>query len=232
MYQDHEQLDMINDNLKVWKYMNLSKLIWMLEKRMLWFNRIDSFEDVFEGTYPAANKSLRHEIYEGKPLPDSVYDQIMDLAKKNTFACCFYTNAFESAAMWKLYANDDGVAIQTDTNNLKEAFYPEPTPVFITKVNYIDYDSDFLPERNMFSLGAYKRKSFSHENEIRCLWSPHEMGSLSAKGKGTLISTEKLIKKIYLSPYAPSYLEDVVKGLLVKYTCTSEVVKSPLYTIS
>jgi hypothetical protein len=38
-----------NNNCSLWRYMDLTKLLAMLESRQLWFPRADKFEDPYEG---------------------------------------------------------------------------------------------------------------------------------------------------------------------------------------
>src|SRR5450631_1939536 len=41
-----------NRQISVWRYMNLSKLVWMLQKKALFFSRSDLMGDPYEGYYP------------------------------------------------------------------------------------------------------------------------------------------------------------------------------------
>lgn len=63
MYKEHEQLYDVDDQLVLWKYMDFAKFVNILTTGCIWFNRIDSFEDVYEGVYPPANKRKRKEVY-------------------------------------------------------------------------------------------------------------------------------------------------------------------------
>ena len=70
--------------------------------------------------------------------------------------------------MWKLYSENDGIAIKTTGKRLKKAFMSEDD-IYVSKVNYIDYSTCFLPENNIFFLATHKRKSFEAEKEYRCI---------------------------------------------------------------
>lgn len=52
MFFTYKELQGVNENLTIWKYMNLSKFLQIVSTSTLWFNRLDSFEDVFKGIYP------------------------------------------------------------------------------------------------------------------------------------------------------------------------------------
>lgn len=227
MYKNHEHLDPIDENLTLWKYMDFLKFANILATNTIWFNRIDSFEDVYEGIYPEANKVKRPEIYGDAVIPQETYDQIQEYARKRLYVVCFHNNPYESAAMWSLYAKENGVAIKTTIERLKKSFNVESKDIEISKVSYIDYDKNFMPEGNAFYLGTHKRMSFSHENEIRCMYLNH--GEVERCGIYIKIDLSELIDAIYISPYAPSYMEDTVKKLVKKYELDVPVIKSKLY---
>lgn len=87
------------------------------------------------------------------------------------YANSWHVNEFESAAMWDLYLKSpEGIAVETTFGRLRDSFSVEPTHrVFIGTVNYIDYDTMPLPWDNSLLLALHKRKSFSHEQELRAL---------------------------------------------------------------
>ena len=62
----------------------------------------------------------------------------------------------------------DGVAIRTDFRSLSESFLGEDK-IFIGTVDYVDYDTAFIPENNIFSPYLHKRNSFEPEKEVRAL---------------------------------------------------------------
>lgn len=231
MYKEHEQLDSISDSLTLWKYMDFLKFVNILATSKIWFNKIKYFEDIYEGKYPTANKIQRAEIYDGNPPPQYVYDETEKYARQRLYVLCFHNNEFESAAMWSLYAKDGGIAIKTTGEKLKKCFQDEQKDIYITPVTYIDYKKDFLPEGNVFYLGTHKRKSFSHENEIRCMYL-NQGEFLDNFGMYININVSELIEEIYISPYAPAYMQDTVKSLVTTFGYGIPVMKSPLYTIT
>ncbi len=231
MYEEHSMLEGPKDNDRLWKYMSLPKFLNLLNGK-LYFNRIDCFEDVFEGTFPQYNRLHRDEVYGGKcPITQKSYDGIVNHAKKNIYVSCLHKNENETAFMWKLYAGEDGVAFVTSFKRLKEAFHDEKKSIYISNVQYIDYEKEFMPESNIFYLSIYKRKSFSHENEVRCIYMNDENKSDKPTGILMTVDLEKLIEKIYVSPYAPQYLKGDIENILRSKGLSAEVVYSPLYTI-
>lgn len=230
MYMTHTQLDEISDDSILWRYMDLLKFINIFTTNKIWFNRIDKFEDVYEGTFPTANEKYRDKYYPEGQIPKEIYNQIEKCTQSRLFVYCLHENDYESAAMWSLYGKENGLAIKTTGKNLKECFSVEQENIYITKVSYIDYEKDFLPEGNAFYLGTHKRKSFYYENEIRglCLIQ-NRTPSKEEAGIYIAVDIAKLIQEIYISPYAPSYMVDTVKNLLERYKYSIPVIKSSLY---
>jgi len=233
MYNSHPQLEEVDDSVVLWKYMNFTKFVALLVNEGVWFSRLDRFEDVFEGTYPPANERLRPEVYGDVVMPQANYDLIEHLSRL-MYVSCFHANNYESAAMWSLYSKDEGVAIQTTVKCLKESLLSETRNIYLSPVTYIDFEKDFLPEGNLLYLAAYKRKSFEHEKEVRCIFSddftkPIENGNTGFNSKMDL---NKLIQKVYVSPYAQPFIEHITIELLQKYSYPMEVVSSKLYTLT
>lgn len=173
MYEEHPVFESpTNKDVKVWRYMDFTKFISLLENESLYFARADKFDDPFEGSYSKLNVQNRTSVYEN--IPAEIIKQLSMISKKNkeiTFMSCWNLNDYESAAMWKLYSSsNEGISIQSTFERLTECFqkYTDHS-IFIGKVEYIDYDKDWLPEGNLFYPFVHKRKSFEHEQEIRAV---------------------------------------------------------------
>jgi len=130
MYCLHDQLKEVDDSVVLWKYMSLSKFIALLVDNGLWFNRIDCFEDVFEGRFPDFNEKLRPEVYGAERLSKEQYSIFEKQSRESLFVSCFHANDYESAAMWTLYSKVEGIAIQTTAKNLKKAFSSEKRHIY------------------------------------------------------------------------------------------------------
>ena len=77
----------------------------------------------------------------------------------------------------------------------------------------------------------YKRKSFEYENEVRAIV---KRRNISEKGIYIPINIEKLIDRIYVSPYAPEWFVAVVKSVVDKYKIDvpvlhSQMLEKPFY---
>ena len=251
MYQEHPTfIQPDNEEVKVWRYMDFTKLISLIDSRRLFFTRADKFNDPFEGSYPKMNV-LAREV-----LPESITDGMTDEQIRSLVDTmrqsgeqnknwprymainCWHMNEYESAAMWDLYLkSDEGIAIQSTYSKLKKSFICDDE-IFIGTVKYIDYDKDIIDSGNVLTPFVHKRKSFEHEREVRALCTKWPVGD-SYEGmdfsKETMefgapikIDLEVLIEKIFVAPNAPGWFVDLVKSAVNRYGYKFEVIHSEL----
>ncbi|TLS37732.1 hypothetical protein [Pseudalkalibacillus caeni] len=231
-----------NPKSKVWRYMDFTKFVSLLDSSSLFFTRSDKFEDPFEGLNSSANEKLRNDVY-GEKIPQEAFfkfDEIRKKVRPYTHINCWHMNEFESAAMWKLYLkSNEGIAIQTTFGNLCNSFSEYNDQVFIGRVNYIDYDSEWMPEGNMLYPFVHKRKSFEYENEVRAVIQKLPLSKTEAKvdwnvppepyGVNVKINLDVLIEKIYIAPTAPIWFKELVYSVTKKYELDKTVHQSTLY---
>ena len=140
------------------------------------------------------------------------------------------------AAMWRLYSREsDGVAIRTDFKSLSESFLGEDK-IFIGTVDYVDYDTAFIPENNIFSPYLHKRKSFEPEKEVRALTQeiPRRDGmsdmsqDLYVVGKYQPVDLSVLISEVVVAPFAGEWFLELVTSVAARYGLQAAVAKSSL----
>src|SRR5215470_12532868 len=159
-----------NDQSPVWRYMDFTKFVAMLEAKALYFARADRLGDSFEGSYSRANMIGRPEVYKDKIPEEGLREiaRIFSWMPKWTFISSWHLNERESAAMWKLYTRtDESIAIESTFAALRDCL---PNNVFLGLVKDIDYETEWVPEGNFFYPFLHKRKSFEHEREVRAIW--------------------------------------------------------------
>ncbi len=66
-------------NIKVWRYLDFTKYVSLLETRSLYFSRSDRLGDPFEGSLSRANPRLRPLMYKDSPLPSTVFERMAKL---------------------------------------------------------------------------------------------------------------------------------------------------------
>ena len=207
---------------RLWKFMDISKFLSLIQRNELYFRRADCFDDPYEGAKGIKkNETIWDEAYKenlkelvkstkeftGKEIPDEEAQEqslkLLNQLKENgkswrfkSFVCCWHANEFESEAMWNLYTNDSkqGVAIQTTYNNLYLALDKDPD-IYTGYVNYIDFSKQFASINDTL---FYKRYSFAHEREVRSVIHEFSNQDLST-GIYKPVDLVCLIENIYVS---------------------------------
>lgn len=235
--------------VKVWRYMDFTKLVSLLDSRCLFFSRADKLGDPFEGSWPKMNVTARHEIYEQmkqsmseearKPFANAMkgFDEINKHWRRYHAINCWHMNEHESAAMWRLYLkSDEGIAIQSTYARLRDSLIDDEQ-IFLGMVKYVDYDRELLPGMmNSFTPFVHKRKSFEHEREVRAVIVKYpitEKGIVFdvetiSDGLKIQVNVEGLIEKIHIAPSAPPWFADLVDGLVRRYGYSLSVLQSRL----
>ena len=127
MYKDHPAFRSPQGNkVKIWRYIDFTKFVSLLDRQELFFARADKLGDPFEGSYPTRNMQLRTEKH--KEWIQTLSPPIQELLKarpkalsefyrnlpKLIFVSSWHEGSLESAAMWRLYLkSDEGIAIQS-----------------------------------------------------------------------------------------------------------------------
>lgn len=199
-----------NNDLKLWKYIDFTKFLSLLDSNSLYFARADQLLDSYEGTYPLTDhRKIRRQVYLNS----------------------WHRSDYESAAMWEQYAQkNEGLAIVSTFKKLNDAFRKNVDyKIHFKHVKYIDYSNIKKPSTDPVKPFAYKRKSFEHEKEVRAIIHCVEKKNNKEKGVLVPIGINKIIDKIYVAPYAEDWIVDLVNNLIEKYELNVPVIKSRLY---
>lgn len=211
---------------QVWRYVSLATFIDILQKRKMFFPRLNKFDDdPYEGSVPIAVRNYLNRSLIRTPPPNEIVEKFERDAQA---ACvsCWHINNGESAAMWKLYAHKSGVATQSSFDRLSRGFRYK-----VLKMGCVDY-IDFHNVSDLPSLlhpEFQKRKSFSHEQELRLvIYEPDR--TKYKDGKYVPILFDKLVEQVYVSPTEPPWLAEVVRKELGQYAVVAKVIRSELYS--
>lgn len=181
-YTPHRYFKTPADKAKLWRYMDLARLISMLSNRSLFFSRADELDDSWEGALSPVDvrrgwRRLRkwgqHERDGGQSYCKRWNDRFaacQNELRRRVYVSCWHRNPGESLAMWKLYA-DKGIAVQTTVARLKDALGESAgRMIYIGKVEYPDYAKTGVSGDHELSPFMNKRKSFACEREVRALF--------------------------------------------------------------
>lgn len=218
--------DLIDDQL-LWRYMDLSKFISMLEKQAIWLARADRVKDKHEGRFPDEMKRVMEKFYKN-PSPDdkspiTTVDDFYDRLIKNTFISCWHKNFDENMVMWEVYGKvNNSIAIQTTVCELKKCMIRSKLQGHSFILKNVEYKqsnetSGELPYEDCFFI---KRPHFEFEKEVRIsldTYAPLAEAKKTAIGQSLFINTNDLIKKILIHPDSEDWFLDAVNSIAKKY---------------
>jgi hypothetical protein len=244
-----------NLDVKIWRYMDFTKFVSMLENGGLYFSRAHKLGDPFEGSLPVEELNHRTTYF----LQGNMQHVDMILAharahRRRVLVSCWHMNQHESAAMWKLYAkSNEAIAVCSSYRKLRDSL---DASCFVGTVKYIDYDHDAISDTglgNMFVPFVHKRLSFQHEAELRAVIReefPTVLRDASAPefltchtdaslmfdidseppdgGKWKPVDLDYLIDEIRIAPDAPEWFRELVSQVVVRYQLAKSVRQSSL----
>lgn len=241
-----------NNNYQVVKYMDLSKFVSLLQRKSLFFCRLDKLEDHFEGTTTKTNWDNRYNFYASQHLNGSKLkkltsreiekaveeDKLAELKIKSLITiCCWNIDNSESAALWKIYSDlNQGIMITSKISSLIEAFNSTEEVIDLSEVKYIDHNKESMPSGNIMYPIIHKHKAYSYERELRLIhsvdftaglkydWSNEEVEA----GKYLKVDINKLVDEIILSPYSPSWFIKMIEDLCNTYGLKTSIMTSEL----
>ena len=259
MYEYHPSFIVPDDeNVKIWRYFDIPKFLWLIEKRSLYFSRCDLLGDPFEGSLPSAPDQITFEplfkkiTAERLKLDENDIElepspSIVDNWRKCCYICSFHMNDHESAALWSMYTKaKQGIAIQSTFKKLVDSLKNyDINPVFIGSVKYIDRRVETIDVmQNMFLPILHKVKSFEYEREIRAvIHNPREVYSLPKTGSvapspievcekcggiNVPIDLDCLIEHAYLAPTTKPWIKELLTSLMAKQGVRIQLEQSSL----
>lgn len=202
----------IRDDALVWRYMNFSHFLWLLQNNLLFLTNVCAFEDIWEMRLSVAqvNEAISQNT------PQFTLEFVIENLKNNinkerqaTFVNCWTVSENESYAFWKIYCHSsEGVAIQTTYKRLKES-----SPFEILEVNYEENNRN-LSSIDWKSLVSQKRAAFEYEHEIRIVQKIpiNEKAPKNSQTIGIAIpwEIENHIENVWIHPDAQFRFKDTV----------------------
>jgi len=253
-YQAHPAFVEPKDhNARLWRYMNFSTFLSILDRRALFFPSIATLSagDPYEGE-PAfyrieAARSVGEEELRRLRLQYQVFSHL-------NFFSCWHMNDNESDAMWKIYLRSgEGVAILSTVKRLITCFRNTQDTVYIGAVQYIDH-ATLQPSLENLGYSAYmfKRLAFQHEREVRVgtfrgdvnIEYFDDLGWLKVPPLGTAvenilqtpgrkgiyvdIDVPELIHSVVVSPLSQEWFSDLVISSSKKFGYDFQVIPSEM----
>ena len=227
MYINNPNIKLPDDeDIIVWKYLDLSKFLDMLLSKRLFMSRSDKFEDQYEGTFSEPTFEEIKKIAANNPKFLDYYKS----HREKVVISSWHINEYESFAMWQIFTkNNEGLAIQSTIGRLKKALEPErKTEQHIGEVNYIDYKKEYIPFDDLFFPFLFKRKSFQYEREVRIITDTSQSNLKLNDGLKINVDINQLIEKIYIHPKSENWYKKLVIELVERLGFGFEIEKSDL----
>jgi hypothetical protein len=217
----------------LWRYIDFTQFISLIETGHLWFSAASNFTDKWEGGLTAKQVERISET-----IPSFVEDnvgsvrELYDALRATTYVSCWHYRDEETAAMWELY-NDRGkeVAIKTTVGKLRKAVRWSDD-MLMGCVEYKDYvDGGDLFPITRESPFFHKRSSFEPEQEFRIMKGEFNMPERAAvsdglkelvankggPGRSVSVNRSTLIDEVVMSPVAGGWLKGLVEEVLDTY---------------
>ncbi len=200
-----ESIDMAEP---LWRYFKTERFLELLRNSSLYFSSARQFEDPFEGAVAVVPFGFPVDPrYAKQELQEQAFEELRRLTKVS----CWHRAAYESDAMWQLYAGSrKGVAIRTSAERIRDAAKPfrlKPEygseELWAGNVKYVDLLKERL-DVGMMDRFWFKHMAFSWEREFRLAVSvrmAEEFGvQVPELGVQVEFDISKLVERIYLGP--------------------------------
>jgi hypothetical protein len=217
--------DLIRDpknlNSKIWRYMALPKLIYLLDKRKLYLSRADGFDDKHEG---ATSSVQKYWEMENDPKHFGAIEGFRHRQREWTFISCWSNRDHESHALWRIFCGPkQGVAVCSQYFRLAELVNPNVEDM---EVGLVDYGRDEPIPSNALIPFFRKRKAFDYEQEARLVANIYRCNDVRDQTGKLLaprpclqipLNLSVFVERIRIHPEADIGYIDVVKSVVDKY---------------
>lgn len=211
----------------IWRYMTFGTFYYMLTQSSIFFKRLDKHNDQLEGMLDEATKDklfLHRLSFPYTSREEAIKwlnkeDENIKSYRSYTLSNSWTISVEENYAMWKIYlaGSTEGVAICTTINKLMSSLESCEEHIKLGKVNYSGLDHDNI---NQQTVSTYKHFPYSYESEMRALIfnkfkiENEKRVPLYDLGLNVDVDLNKLIEKIWVSPFAGTWFKDAVFNAL------------------
>ncbi|MFN7649912.1 MAG: hypothetical protein ACK5UT_20645 [Acidobacteriota bacterium] len=214
----------LSPELRIWRYLTLPAYLDFLTRQALYFSSVESLHesDPWEGAlWPQHHTELRQALSLSPEAAKDLSGHFERVHRPLTFVCCWHQNEFESAAMWDLYSQREGVAIQSTLGSLTHSF-PNLKEGHVRPVQYVEPDSE-----NQAPINFTKRPSFRHEQELRI---QAVLVGPDLRGEYADVNISALVQSVYVNPKAKRWVADAIASTTEKLNFRLPIIHSSLYS--
>lgn len=228
--------EVYSDESVVWRYMDFSKFVDLLDSSCLFFPRLTVLRklDPYEGSFIPFGSHDKKDDKEKRLLKG--LDKILP---RQTFVNCWYLSDVESAALWKLFPkSDEGIAVMSNIERLRKSVESKSGQhtIYMGSVTYgheriIERKTEIPKSYNGDDAVFTKRACFEHERELRLVIYANDIKTPilhNQNGLKLLIDLESLISELIISPEAPYWIKDLAGRVTKKYGFSFKITQSTL----
>jgi hypothetical protein len=197
----------------IWRYFSLEKFYSLIIDKELYFCNLKRLEDKYEGNCPdefrflyefttIGGNSKKYQSNRENIEHKRKEKEALSTTAKTTLVCCWSKNASESYALWKIYTGNNGIAVQTTIESLKSSILDDSLKIFISPIYY---EKQQGAKFELNTLVTRKTKFYKFDEEVRLFITENDAVELKVK-----VDLEKLITKLYFSPFMSSEMKTIV----------------------
>lgn len=228
------------DTTVLYKYLDASGGLAMLENHNLKFTNATKFNDPFDChpalfDYSVPNISIREEDEDLSPSEYFADKDFFDMdTLRNSTWICSLSKEYNSLLMWSYYNKHTGICVGINMEklrpNLSSLVYP---PLLGVKELIVNYDELINKYRYFDGKKDYwgyqvstKAKAWEHEQEIRLAFLNLSVGfQYKNKNDSRNRKISSLLKKPFFSVIEPDYFESVYLGVNILARNKNKIIK-------
>ena len=210
MIKRHPYLQAADGKTVIWHYMSVPNFMYLLNRRLLYFSRVDHLEDKAEVLVSEEEKRYWRDVLNNN------LEQWIERERKRVFINCWIISPLEISTMWSSYASQGtGVVIKTTVDRLVSS-YQGDKHISILNVNYIDHRlqsvQPYGAPDNVLRFFSSKRIFYKDEHEMRLVYEstkPEELASFQIP-----IDINTLIEELRIGPNAGDDMREMIQTVV------------------
>ena len=223
MIKRHSYLPAADGDTVIWHYMTVPHSLYLLNRKLLYFSRMDQLEDKAE----VLVSDIEKEYWKTR---DNDLEEWIAHERKRVFINCWIKSDFELSTMWSAYAScGKGVAIKTTVDRLIKSYNGEKH-INILDVDYIDHRKQMVQTRgeamNALRFFSAKRLFYRPENELRLIYESSQIDEFESFN--IPININILIEELRVGPNVEPDVTEMIKTMVHVKGGTFDVKESEL----
>lgn len=236
-----------DDGQAIWRFLDFAQFVDLLERKSLFFARIDTLEDPFAGlsddtvfavcTLPEELMRLaeqseapppkkgRLERWWSRKAQENEQDSLINTIRNYrpagmVWANCWHATGPDEVALWKMYqAAGKRIAVRSSIGKLRGALAAgSDLAVSVEFVRYLE-PAELRGLSEPIDRALTKAKALAHEREVRAVVTRAAASAQGCFGRGVCVQVDAtaLIEEVAISPAADEWLRDLAGRVLRTY---------------